>query len=59
MRCLVSAGIYRARGALLKTMETVVGEKPLLLATSRMVTVAAEKAFADLSRGLSAFLLRE
>src|ERR1700724_3067591 len=32
--------MYRARGALFRTIDTVVDEKPLSLATSRMVTVA-------------------
>src|ERR1017187_1537916 len=32
--------MYRASGALFRTMETVVEEKPLCLATSRIVTVA-------------------
>src|SRR5579871_6658679 len=40
MRILVGDGIYRARGALLRTMETVVAEKPLSSATSRMVMLA-------------------
>lgn len=38
---LVVGGMYRARGALFKTMEIVVDEKPLALATSRIV--AAER----------------
>jgi hypothetical protein len=37
----VVGGMYRARGALFKTMEIVVDEKPLALATSRIV--AAER----------------
>src|SRR6202022_420424 len=39
MRFLVTAGIYRDSGALLSTIETVVDENPLSLATSRMVTI--------------------
>src|SRR5258708_31593214 len=39
MRFLVTAGIYRDNGALLSTIETVVEENPLSLATSRMVTI--------------------
>src|SRR5712691_2872868 len=38
MHLLVCGGMYRARGASLRTIETVVTEKPLSLATSRMVT---------------------
>src|ERR1051325_2630490 len=37
---LVAVGIEPARGALFRTMETVAGEKPLRLATSRMVTAS-------------------
>jgi hypothetical protein len=33
--------MYRASGALFKTIDTVVEEKPLSFATSRMVTIAA------------------
>src|SRR2546425_2713417 len=36
---LVVRGMYRARGALFKTMETVEDEKPLALATSRIPTM--------------------
>src|SRR5882672_3627831 len=39
MRFLVAAGMYRASGALFSTMETVVEENPLSLATSRIVTM--------------------
>src|SRR3984957_5155384 len=39
IRFFVTAGMYRDRGALFRTMETVVNEKPLCLATSRIVTV--------------------
>jgi hypothetical protein len=39
MRFLVTAGMYRDNGALLSTIETVVEENPLSLATSRMVTI--------------------
>src|ERR1700743_2384163 len=38
MRFFVAGAIYRARGALLRTIETVAGEKPLCVATSRIVT---------------------
>jgi hypothetical protein len=31
--------MYRARGALFRTIETVVEEKPLSFATSRIVTI--------------------
>src|SRR5579862_1950034 len=37
MRFLVFAGMKRARGASFRTKETVVEEKPLALATSRIV----------------------
>src|SRR5215468_12557210 len=37
---LVAGAIYRARGALFRTMETVAGEKPLEFATSLIVTAA-------------------
>src|SRR6267142_3379756 len=40
MRLLVGGGIYLARGALFSTMETVLAENPLVLATSRIVTAA-------------------
>src|SRR5580704_18440630 len=40
MRFFVAGAMYRANGALLSTMETVAGEKPLCVATSRMVTAA-------------------
>src|SRR6266481_9117596 len=39
MRFLVAGAMERARGALLRTMETVAGENPLAFATSRMVIV--------------------
>src|SRR5580765_1702531 len=35
----VAAGMYRAKGALFNTIDTVVEEKPLSFATSRMVTI--------------------
>src|ERR1700735_4573846 len=38
MRSLVDCGMYRASGALFKTIETVAGETPLSCATSRKVT---------------------
>src|ERR1700674_4208307 len=38
MRLLVAGAIYRARGALFSTIETVAGENPLCVATSRIVT---------------------
>src|SRR5271154_49376 len=41
MRFLVTAGIYRASGASLSTIETVVEENPLSFATSRIVTIEA------------------
>src|SRR5579863_3976115 len=41
MHFLVTAGMYRANGALLSTIDTVVEENPLSFATSRMVTIAA------------------
>jgi hypothetical protein len=41
MRFLVTGGIYRASGASLRTIETVVEENPLSFATSRMVTIEA------------------
>src|SRR5438445_315333 len=37
--CLVAGARCRARGALFRTIETVAGEKPLVCATSRIVTV--------------------
>src|SRR5271154_4489095 len=40
MRSLVVSGMYRASGALFRTMETVAEENPLRSATSRMVTAA-------------------
>src|SRR5271170_3786266 len=44
MRSLVVSGMYRASGALFRTMETVAEENPLRSATSRMVTaVEAER----------------
>src|SRR5260370_42663055 len=41
MRFFVTAGMYRANGALLSTIDTVVVENPLSFATSRIVTIAA------------------
>jgi hypothetical protein len=38
MRFLVAGAIYLASGALFNTMETVAGENPLCVATSRIVT---------------------
>ena len=38
MRAFVEGGIYRARGALFRTMETVAVDTPLSWATSRKVT---------------------
>src|ERR1700719_4827853 len=40
MRFFVAGAMYRARGALFSTIDTVAGEKPLCVATSRMVTAA-------------------
>jgi hypothetical protein len=39
MRFLVAGAIYLASGALFRTMDTVADEKPLSVATSRIVTV--------------------
>jgi len=39
------SGMYRARGALFRTMETVADENPLRSATSRMVTAAGCERF--------------
>src|ERR1700720_4197418 len=39
MRSLVATAMYRASGALLRTIETVAGETPHCFATSRMVIV--------------------
>src|SRR5579859_3599642 len=39
MRLFVAGAIYRASGALFNTIETVAGENPLCVATSRIVTV--------------------
>jgi hypothetical protein len=39
MRFFVAGAMYRASGALFRTMETVAGEKPLAFATSRIVIV--------------------
>ena len=39
IRFLVTAGMYRASGALFSTIDTVVEENPLSFATSRMVTM--------------------
>jgi hypothetical protein len=38
MRFLVAGAMYLAKGALFSTMETVAGENPLCVATSRIVT---------------------
>src|ERR1700720_3392832 len=40
MRFLVAGAMYRARGALFSTIETVAGENPLWVATSLIVTAA-------------------
>src|SRR5450755_4340434 len=40
MRFFVAGAIYRASGALFSTIDTVAGEKPLCVATSRMVTAS-------------------
>src|ERR1035438_6891806 len=40
MRFLVAGARSRANGALFNTMDTVAGENPLCVATSRMVTAA-------------------
>src|SRR6266568_785168 len=40
MRFFVTAGMYRASGALFSTIDTVVEENPLSFATSRIVTIA-------------------
>jgi hypothetical protein len=54
MRCFVSLGIYRASGALFRTMDTVDAEYPLLRATSRIVTTAlfGMVSFLNLLRGM-------
>src|ERR1700691_4342731 len=38
-RCFVSSGIFRAKGAELRTIEMVVGDNPISLASSRIVTI--------------------
>src|ERR1700674_375181 len=40
MRFFVAGAMYRASGALFRTMDTVADEKPLWVATSRMVTAS-------------------
>jgi hypothetical protein len=39
MRFFVAGAMYLASGALFSTIDTVAGEKPLAVATSRIVTV--------------------
>ena len=38
-RRFVSSGIFRAKGAELRTIEMVVGDNPICLASSRIVTI--------------------
>src|SRR4029077_4090261 len=52
MHFLVAAGMYRDKGALLRTIETGVKENPLSFATSRMVTIGFLSLRAALRRNL-------
>src|ERR1700687_4880330 len=57
MRFFVAGAIYRASGALFRTMDTVAGENPLCVATSRIVTASFLPLDLFTGRGASADII--